>query len=206
MVMASYGDGYRCTVCGTRGTHWQDKCPNCAIREAIEAQTQHLQNDAYRMQDMAQAREAAAISANTPPIENWMNDSQTGIATLSGLGVAIFWWLWIAPEWWFIVKLFVGFFVFTFSFGLIGLVCKAAGVGEASSTEVISGVPVDASPSKDPLFSDAVSIIRSNGRVSARLLQDHLGIDYNRASDLLADMEKARVISKPNRKGVCEIL
>ncbi|MGN7985156.1 VapE domain-containing protein [Burkholderia sp. 22313] len=53
----------------------------------------------------------------------------------------------------------------------------------------------------DPLFAQAVSVVREARRASASLVQRQLKIGYNRAARLLEDMAQAGIVSEENDKG-----
>ncbi|WP_257225146.1 DNA translocase FtsK [Janthinobacterium sp. 35] len=61
--------------------------------------------------------------------------------------------------------------------------------GEAAGTVL----PGDGSTS-DPLYAQAVEVVRSRQRASISLVQRYLGIGYNRAARLIETMEFAGVI------------
>jgi S-DNA-T family DNA segregation ATPase FtsK/SpoIIIE len=52
----------------------------------------------------------------------------------------------------------------------------------------------------DPLLSEAVALIRREGRVSASMLQRRLRIGYTRASRLIDQMEKEGIVSPPDSR------
>ena len=60
--------------------------------------------------------------------------------------------------------------------------------------------------SHDTLYTDAVSAAIAHGTVSIAHLQRKLGIGYNRAANLVNDMERNRVVSAPDHKGHRTIL
>jgi DNA segregation ATPase FtsK/SpoIIIE-like protein len=59
---------------------------------------------------------------------------------------------------------------------------------------------------KDPLFDDAVSIVRAQQSASISMLQRHLIIGYNRAARLIEAMEPAGVVGPTNSRGVRKVL
>lgn len=59
---------------------------------------------------------------------------------------------------------------------------------------------------KDPLYEQAVEIIRLEGKVSTSYIQRKLEIGYNRAAKIVETMESEGVVSKPNKMGRREIL
>lgn len=58
---------------------------------------------------------------------------------------------------------------------------------------------------KDPLFDEAVSLIKSEGKASTSFLQRKLQIGYNRAARIIDQMEDAKIISPANHTGKREI-
>jgi S-DNA-T family DNA segregation ATPase FtsK/SpoIIIE len=60
--------------------------------------------------------------------------------------------------------------------------------------------------SEDALFSQAVSIIIKDKRVSTSYVQRKLQIGYNRAARIIEEMEEKGIISAPNSQGKREII
>ena len=58
----------------------------------------------------------------------------------------------------------------------------------------------------EDLYTQAVDMVRREGRVSTSLVQRHLQIGYNRAARLVERMQKEGLISAPDRTGKREIL
>ena len=58
----------------------------------------------------------------------------------------------------------------------------------------------------DPLFEEAVEIIKSGGNPSISYLQRRLKIGYNKAARIVEQMEKKGILSKPDHRGKREIL
>jgi hypothetical protein len=58
----------------------------------------------------------------------------------------------------------------------------------------------------DELFEDAKNIILTENRTSISYLQRRLNIGYNRAANIIEQMERMGILSKPNSKGQREIL
>ncbi len=58
----------------------------------------------------------------------------------------------------------------------------------------------------DELFDEAKEIVLKEKRTSISYLQRRLNIGYNRAANLIEQMEKMGILSKPNSKGQREIL
>ncbi len=67
-------------------------------------------------------------------------------------------------------------------------------------------VPAGEAGKPDPLYDQAVKVVRKNNKASISLVQRHLQIGYNRAARLLEDMEKAGAIGPMNTAGQREIL
>ena len=60
--------------------------------------------------------------------------------------------------------------------------------------------------SKDELYSNAVDIIKSEGKASTSYLQRKLQIGYNRAARIIDMMEEEGIVSKANHVGKREVL
>lgn len=58
----------------------------------------------------------------------------------------------------------------------------------------------------DPLYPQAVAIVKSSGRASISAVQRHLMIGYNRAAHLVERMEADGIVSKEDGKGAREVL
>ncbi|MDR2417329.1 MAG: DNA translocase FtsK 4TM domain-containing protein [Holosporales bacterium] len=58
----------------------------------------------------------------------------------------------------------------------------------------------------DPLFEEALSLVRRERKVSTSFIQRHLQIGYNRAARIVDQMEKRGLVSPPNHVGKREIL
>lgn len=58
----------------------------------------------------------------------------------------------------------------------------------------------------DPMYQQAIELIRAEGKVSTSFIQRHLQIGYNRAARIVDQMEKAGIISPANHAGKREIL
>jgi len=58
----------------------------------------------------------------------------------------------------------------------------------------------------DPLYDQAVEVVKKTGRPSISLIQRHLQIGYNRAARLIEQMEQAGVVSPMNSTGQREVL
>ena len=59
---------------------------------------------------------------------------------------------------------------------------------------------------EDELYSEALSIIKSEGKASTSFLQRKLQIGYNRAARIIDMMEDKGVVSKANHVGKREVL
>ena len=73
---------------------------------------------------------------------------------------------------------------------------------EANSEQSMSGNE----ESQDPMFAEAVSVIRSSRKASTSFLQRQLQIGYNRAARLMDVIEAAGFVSAPDHVGKREIL
>jgi DNA segregation ATPase FtsK/SpoIIIE, S-DNA-T family len=60
--------------------------------------------------------------------------------------------------------------------------------------------------SGDDLYDKALDIVARERRATTSYIQRRLQIGYNRAARLIERMEEEQVVSKPNHKGVREIL
>ncbi|WP_229255515.1 DNA translocase FtsK [Duganella phyllosphaerae] len=70
-------------------------------------------------------------------------------------------------------------------------------------TSLADDVPVGDGSATDPLYDQAVAVVRTNQRASISLIQRHLRVGYNRASRLLENMEGSVVgplMSNGNRE------
>lgn len=59
---------------------------------------------------------------------------------------------------------------------------------------------------QDPLYHDAVEVVRETRKTSISYIQRHFRIGYNRAANLLEDMEQAGIVSAMDVNGKREIL
>ena len=59
---------------------------------------------------------------------------------------------------------------------------------------------------EDELYSQAVNIIKSEGKASTSFLQRKLQIGYNRAARIIDMMEEKGIVSKANHVGKREVL
>jgi recombination associated protein RdgC len=75
---------------------------------------------------------------------------------------------------------------------------------ETESTKSVT--PPHMGDGPDPLYDDAVAIIKTQRKGSISLVQRYLKIGYNRAARLLEDMEKAGVVSPMQSNGSREVL
>jgi S-DNA-T family DNA segregation ATPase FtsK/SpoIIIE len=69
--------------------------------------------------------------------------------------------------------------------------------------EVSNGSEID---NKDELYEEAKQIILNEGKTSISYLQRRLQIGYNRAANIIEQLEFSGVLSSPNSKGQREIL
>jgi S-DNA-T family DNA segregation ATPase FtsK/SpoIIIE len=60
--------------------------------------------------------------------------------------------------------------------------------------------------SGDDLYDQAVAIVTRDKKPTTSYIQRRLQIGYNRAARIIERMEQENVLSKPNHKGVREIL
>lgn len=58
----------------------------------------------------------------------------------------------------------------------------------------------------DPVYDQAVTLIRNEGKVSTSFIQRHLSIGYNRAARIVDQMQADGIVSEPNHTGKREIL
>ena len=75
-------------------------------------------------------------------------------------------------------------------------------VQESNENSSISEGNVD----EDELYSQAVDIIKTEGRASTSFLQRKLQIGYNRAARIIDMMEEKGIVSKANHVGKREVL
>lgn len=59
---------------------------------------------------------------------------------------------------------------------------------------------------EDPLYQEALSLIRREGKASTSFIQRHLKIGYNRAARMIDKMEKSNIISTPDHVGRRKII
>ncbi|MEL7723397.1 DNA translocase FtsK [Achromobacter sp. JD-1] len=69
----------------------------------------------------------------------------------------------------------------------------------------LEGDDGDTDDAVDPLYMDAVTIVRKHRRASVSLVQRHLRIGYNRAARLLESMETAGLVSAMASNGSREL-
>ncbi len=58
----------------------------------------------------------------------------------------------------------------------------------------------------DPVYDQAVHLIRQEGKISTSFIQRHLSIGYNRAARIVDQMQAEGIVSEPNHTGKREIL
>ena len=73
------------------------------------------------------------------------------------------------------------------------------------ATKEIAGVSEE-DEELDPMFEEAVEIIKDGGNPSISYLQRRLKIGYNKAARIVEQMEKKGILSKPDHRGKREIL
>lgn len=65
---------------------------------------------------------------------------------------------------------------------------------------------LDSGTGSDDLFTQAVDLVRRDGRVSISYIQRNFQIGYNKAAKLVEQMEKQGIVSPPDRSGKRELL
>jgi DNA segregation ATPase FtsK/SpoIIIE, S-DNA-T family len=65
---------------------------------------------------------------------------------------------------------------------------------------------LDEEKSADPMYTQAVDLIRREGKASTSFVQRHLQIGYNRAARIIEQMEKEGLVSSANHVGKREVL
>ncbi len=78
-------------------------------------------------------------------------------------------------------------------------------ITEDTSDDSFSGGS-DKGGGDNSLFDQAVDIIRTEGKVSISFIQRRLRIGYNKAANLVEEMEEEGIVSKPNAMGKREVL
>ena len=68
------------------------------------------------------------------------------------------------------------------------------------------GEAASSNSNEDELFKEAVQIVQREGKASTSFIQRCLKIGYNRAANIMDQMEKDGLVSKPNHVGKREIL
>lgn len=69
-----------------------------------------------------------------------------------------------------------------------------------------AGQPASDAAEIDPLYEQAVTVVRTNQKASISLVQRHLSVGYNRAAKLLEAMETQRKVSPMDAMGVRQVL
>lgn len=87
---------------------------------------------------------------------------------------------------------------------------------QAKSAHVVAGASPKVGPGAgqpspdaseiDPLYEQAVTVVRMNQKASISLVQRHLSVGYNRAAKLLEAMETQRKVSSMDTMGVRQVL
>lgn len=87
------------------------------------------------------------------------------------------------------------------------LIATLGGEVEAQPKVEATGTPAaHTGDGPDPMYSDAVAIVRTQKKASISLVQRHLQIGYNRAARLLESMEVAGLISPMKSSGKRDLL
>lgn len=73
-------------------------------------------------------------------------------------------------------------------------------------TSLGSDAPAGDGSATDPLYDQAVAVVREERRTSVTLLQRRLQIGYNRASRLMNEMDVKGVVGHPDPSGIREVL
>lgn len=81
-----------------------------------------------------------------------------------------------------------------------------AGDGEDSSGYNSGGYSSGSKDGEDELYKQAIEIIQAEGKVSISFVQRYLKIGYNRAANIIEQMERDGLVSKANSMGKREIL
>ncbi len=75
---------------------------------------------------------------------------------------------------------------------------KAQGDGGAGEGEIVG--------EKDELYDEALRVVREERKTSISYIQRRLGIGYNRAANIIEQLQNSGVLGEPNAKGQREIL
>jgi S-DNA-T family DNA segregation ATPase FtsK/SpoIIIE len=75
-----------------------------------------------------------------------------------------------------------------------------------TQTSIETSLTSDGDGDEDELYSQAVDIIKSEGKASTSFLQRKLQIGYNRAARIIDMMEEKGIVSKANHVGKREVL
>lgn len=78
--------------------------------------------------------------------------------------------------------------------------------GKAQHPAATPGVHAPVGDEADPLYDEAVKIVRESGRASISYVQRHLRISYNRAARLLEAMETDRVVTPMDSSGARKVI
>lgn len=78
--------------------------------------------------------------------------------------------------------------------------------GGSMTISIGDRVIVGAGNEHDPIYAEAVSLVKISGRPSISMIQRHFGIGYNRAARLIEQMERDGIVSAMNSNGTREVL
>jgi DNA segregation ATPase FtsK/SpoIIIE, S-DNA-T family len=79
-------------------------------------------------------------------------------------------------------------------------------VTESSGEDEIGELGLNANGNEDDVYNQAVEIVRTERKSSISYIQRSLRIGYNRAANIVEEMEKNGILSEPNISGKREIL
>ena len=79
-------------------------------------------------------------------------------------------------------------------------------VTESTDDEAAGGDFSSSSEGEDDMYTQAVNIVRTERKSSISYIQRSLRIGYNRAANLVEEMEKNGILSEPNHSGKREVL
>lgn len=94
-----------------------------------------------------------------------------------------------------------------------GIVSFLKGQGEPAYIDHVTQDTYDDAPDEseqgkkvDPVYEQAVNLIRQEGKISTSFIQRHLSIGYNRAARIVDQMQAEGIVSAPSHTGKREIL
>jgi S-DNA-T family DNA segregation ATPase FtsK/SpoIIIE len=79
-------------------------------------------------------------------------------------------------------------------------------IEEITKNDEINAKETGSDNDTDELYSQALEIIKSEGKASTSFLQRKLQIGYNRAARIIDMMEERKIVSKANHVGKREVL